>query len=220
MIMATGKEAGFSSEKQIEIALEAIIENGGKASIKAIFKKLENKMNVKGYTLSFQGEQSMRNFVNKVAVEKGLICAYDKTNPGRQVTFRGKKKFEKNISVVKLNNLLPTEENIIKFTEGDVTQVSVNRYERNSEARRDCIDFYGISCKACEFNFEKIYGKPGKDFIHVHHIVPISKIGRNYTINPIKDLVPLCANCHSMIHRTNPIMSVSKLEAIMKLCNN
>jgi 5-methylcytosine-specific restriction enzyme A len=215
--LGTGSEAGFNSNKQIEIALEAIIENGGKASIRHIFNKLESNMNAKGYKLSFQGEQSMRNFVNKIAVEKGLIYKHDKNNPGWCITTRGKRTFLQSISITKLNNLLPTEENVNNFTEGNVKQVIVNKYEREIKARQACVDFYGICCKACGLNFEKVYGEIGKDFIHVHHVVPVSEIGENYKINPIKDLIPLCANCHSMLHRTKPVMSVKKLKIIMQI---
>ena len=50
-------------------------------------------------------------------------------------------------------------------------------------------------------DFENMYGELGKGFIHVHHIVPISMIGKEYKIDPIKDLVPVCPNCHAMLHR-------------------
>ena len=46
-----------------------------------------------------------------------------------------------------------------------------------------------------------MYGELGQGFIHVHHIVPISKIGKEYKIDPINDLVPVCPNCHAMLHR-------------------
>ncbi|MBK9012922.1 MAG: HNH endonuclease [Saprospiraceae bacterium] len=57
----------------------------------------------------------------------------------------------------------------------------------------------------------KKYGGIGKDFIHVHHIVPISKPGEKYEIDPINDLIPVCPNCHSMLHTTNPPLKIEKL---------
>jgi 5-methylcytosine-specific restriction enzyme A len=56
-------------------------------------------------------------------------------------------------------------------------------------------------CKACELNFVERYGEIGKDFIHVHHTKPISAIGKSYKIKPLNDLVPVCPNCHAMLHR-------------------
>ncbi|WP_212749472.1 HNH endonuclease [Acinetobacter bohemicus] len=68
----------------------------------------------------------------------------------------------------------------------------------------------------CGFDFYKTYGVIGQNYIHVHHIIPISKIRKNYQVDPIKDLIPLCANCHAMIHRTTPALSIDKLKEIIK----
>jgi 5-methylcytosine-specific restriction enzyme A len=96
--------------------------------------------------------------------------------------------------------------------EGAIRTVSVNVYERNPEARKKCISFYGWKCMACGFDFEKTYGELGKAFIHVHHIKPLSEIQAEYVIDPINDLRPLCANCHAMVHRVKPALSISQLK--------
>jgi hypothetical protein len=102
-----------------------------------------------------------------------------------------------------------TDEEFIKsssvFIEGYKMPVFVNKYERNLNARRKCIEYYGAVCRACDFDFEREYGGIGKGFIHVHHLIPISQIGELYSINPIKDLIPVCPNCHAMIHKRKPI---------------
>lgn len=66
-------------------------------------------------------------------------------------------------------------------------------------------------------DFEKQYGELGKGFIHVHHIVPISTIGGNYRIDYEKDLVPVCPNCHAMLHRNgqDEILTVEELKIIL-----
>jgi 5-methylcytosine-specific restriction protein A len=87
------------------------------------------------------------------------------------------------------------------YTEGAVTRIEVNRYERDRAARAACIAHHGTICAACGFDFEVIYGKLGRDFIHVHHLREISTLGPDYKINPVTELRPLCANCHSMVHR-------------------
>ncbi|WP_343288006.1 HNH endonuclease [Turicibacter bilis] len=87
------------------------------------------------------------------------------------------------------------------YYEGSVTTVKVNKYERNQEARRKCIEIHGCQCKICGFDFEKTYGEAGKGLIHVHHVVPISSIKEQYQIDYEKDLIPVCPNCHAMIHR-------------------
>jgi 5-methylcytosine-specific restriction protein A len=86
------------------------------------------------------------------------------------------------------------------YPDGAVARVAVNRYERDAEARRACIAHRGTSCAACGFSFEMAYGEVGADFIHVHHVVPASQMGGAYELDPLTDLVPLCANCHAMAH--------------------
>ena len=102
------------------------------------------------------------------------------------------------------------------FPEGAVARIEVNRYERNADARRVCLAFNGTSCAACGFSFEVRYGAVGKDFIHVHHIVPVSQLGPGYQLDPIADLVPLCANCHNIAHLgVRSPRSVSELRGLI-----
>lgn len=103
-----------------------------------------------------------------------------------------------------------------EYLEGSISRVVVNQYERNPEARKACLDFYGSSCAVCGFNFEKVYGNIGKNYIHVHHLKAISEIGKEYSLNPIDDLRPVCPNCHAMIHKTKPPIELSDLKDRMK----
>lgn len=86
------------------------------------------------------------------------------------------------------------------YPDAAVARAAVNRYERDPEARRACIAHRGTNCAACGFSFELAYGEIGADFIHVHHVVPASQLGNGYVLDPLTDLVPLCANCHAMAH--------------------
>lgn len=107
----------------------------------------------------------------------------------------------------------------IEFEEGSVKKVVVNSYERNPKAREQCLKTHGYNCSVCDFNFENIYGEIGRGFIHVHHLKPISSIGKNYTLNPETDLRPVCPNCHSMLHKTNPPLSIEELKLRITLKN-
>ena len=102
------------------------------------------------------------------------------------------------------------------FREGKSKDIAQNRYEMNPEARKRCLTHYGFSCKVCNFNFENNFGEIGKGFIHVHHINQISEIGREYEIDPIKDLIPVCPNCHSMIHSKRPAFTIDEINDIRK----
>ena len=96
--------------------------------------------------------------------------------------------------------------------EGAVSKITVNSYERNPEARRKCLNKWGYSCVVCNFHFQLYYGEIGKGYIHVHHLKPISTIGSEYEIDPVKDLRPVCPNCHAMLHRQNPPLSIDELK--------
>ncbi len=101
--------------------------------------------------------------------------------------------------------------------EGSKKRISVNAYERNPVARKRCIEHYGAKCQVCGFDFEKVYGERGKEYIEVHHIKPLSEIGETYQVDPINDLIPVCSNCHRMIHRDkNNVLSIDDLKEILK----
>ncbi|MFJ5623388.1 HNH endonuclease [Peribacillus loiseleuriae] len=102
------------------------------------------------------------------------------------------------------------------YFEGSVQKVLVNKYERNSKARQDCLKHYGYNCIVCDFNFEKAYGELAKGIIHVHHIKPLHEITNKYEVDPIKDLRPVCPNCHSVIHSRRPQYDIEELREILK----
>lgn len=121
-------------------------------------------------------------------------------------------------------SLLPVEEatdSVSGFEpglpEGAKIRVEVNRYERSPVNRAACIAHYGVSCQVCGFRFSDRYGALGNDYIEVHHRVPVSAMGGAYHLDPIKDLVPVCSNCHAMLHRTQPPASVEAMKAVIKL---
>jgi len=102
------------------------------------------------------------------------------------------------------------------YPEGAVRPVLVNAYERNPAARAECIAYWGARCQVCGFDFEKFYGERGKGYIQVHHLVPISSVGKTYRVDPRQELRPVCANCHAMVHRTIPPMDLDDLKTLVK----
>ncbi|WP_340169122.1 HNH endonuclease [Lacinutrix sp.] len=77
-----------------------------------------------------------------------------------------------------------------------------------------------MSCQVCEFDFEKNFGEIGRGFIHVHHLREISTLRKEYIINPKTDLIPVCPNCHSMLHRKRPAYKISELKQILRISTN
>ncbi|HUX91733.1 MAG TPA: HNH endonuclease [Gallionellaceae bacterium] len=121
-----------------------------------------------------------------------------------------------------LLSLLPTEEDEVETSslgqglpEGALTRVAVNRYERRPANRAAAIAAHGATCIACGFDFALFYGVIGEGFIEVHHRTPVSNMGGSYVIDPVKDLVPLCSNCHQMVHREDPPINAEELRAIL-----
>ena len=100
--------------------------------------------------------------------------------------------------------------------EGALVEVKANKYERNRKAREKCIELKGRKCLVCGRDFEETYGEIGKGFIHVHHLVPTSSIGKEYQLDIEKDLAPVCPNCHYMLHRKNPPYTIEQLRRMMQ----
>jgi len=101
-------------------------------------------------------------------------------------------------------------------TEGRPVEKSYTHYERNLKLRRLCLLSYGCSCQICGFNFEGFYGPIGKHVIQVHHINPLGEIKEEHKVDPIKDMIPVCPNCHVMIHsRRNPCLAVDQIKEMI-----
>lgn len=103
------------------------------------------------------------------------------------------------------------------YFEGHCKTVTVNKYERSSMARRKCIEYHGVDCIICGLNFKERYGDFAEDFIHVHHLKPLYTISKEYVVDYRNDLIPVCPNCHAMIHRLSngENMSVEELRSCL-----
>lgn len=157
----------------------------------------------------------------------GFVYIFYRTDNGSPFTFAGTgrpKSFQQTspvqITWEILNDFdeqaLPKQE-VDRLPEGQKKQITSNSYERNPEARRRCVDHYGFRCAVCSFDFQTKYGELGKDFIHVHHLKPVSEIGELYYVDPIEDLRPVCPNCHAMLHRRKPSLSIDELKEKIRL---
>lgn len=100
--------------------------------------------------------------------------------------------------------------------EGAPLSVELTTYERSAEARRLCIAHYGSQCAACGLEYKDKYGPIGAELIHVHHVTPLAMIGETYQVDPIRDLIPLCATCHHVVHSRTPPYSVDEVQQAIK----
>lgn len=140
-----------------------------------------------------RGEQLLFNNLHKNGLKTTRSLTRPNKNPISLIEFVGSH-FHDNIDIYAGEIDVPED-----TPEGIRKKVYVNRYERDPEERRKCIERYGnkFECIVCGFNFEDKYGEIGRGFIHVHHINPLADNGKDISDN----LIPVCPNCHAMLHR-------------------
>ena len=98
--------------------------------------------------------------------------------------------------------------------EGAVRARLVNWYERDPKNRKAAIKKHGVKCFGCGLKMEDRYGKIARGFIHIHHVKPISTVrGSRPSIN---DLVPLCPNCHAVVHLEKEPLSTDRLKELIR----
>ena len=99
--------------------------------------------------------------------------------------------------------------------EGGKLLVEVNKYERNPEARHQCLQHWSTDCQVCGVDLKTVYGAVGPRLVQVHHKTPLSVVGEEYEVDPIEDLVPVCPNCHMLIHSNRAALSVEEAGTIV-----
>jgi predicted HNH restriction endonuclease len=141
-----------------------------------------------------ENKQKIKTIIKYIKILSGLVA---------QLCEKGERSF-------RLAEEVPDNQ---KLVEGSVCQVTINSYERNPEARTRCIEYYGTNCCICGFNFEKKFGSVAQGFIHVHHLKPLSEIQKEYEVDPIADLRPVCPNCHAIIHLGGKTRSIEEVKS-------
>lgn len=111
-------------------------------------------------------------------------------------------------------------QDVSTYYEGAVETISVNRYERNRKARSECTAYYGCICQACGIDLSEKYGPVATNFIHVHHQTMISTLDKEYEVDPISDLIPLCPNCHAIAHLRKEPYSIQEIKGMIAAQGN
>ena len=104
--------------------------------------------------------------------------------------------------------------------EGRILTVTHQRRERDPKIvkrkKQKIINETGrLACETCGFDFKQSYGAIGEGFAECHHEKPVSKLKRGDTTK-LRDLRIVCANCHRMIHRSKPWLSVAELHDVIQ----
>lgn len=121
----------------------------------------------------------------------------------------------KNVSVISPQNPVAITEEDNDFYEGSINRISIEVRERDAAARRACIAHYGANCFICQFDFGKFYGPEAKGFIHVHHRDMLANRKGATLTDAVKDLVPLCPNCHSVVHLRKDAYEVKEVKRMI-----
>lgn len=198
-----GTDVGLTGADQVHIALSAIAERGGVAQTRDIYTAMEAVLNPKGYTLCKQGKDSLRFFVNTVAVKKNYLYPSDKTSPGWRLTPHGReflsttgtKPAETTINLVQQENPELSEQRELVEVEGyfDAANieearrrvtVSIVQRQGQAEFRRKLLEAYNYQCPVTGCNAESA--------LEAAHIIPYKGVETNYTSNGL----PLRADVH------------------------
>ena len=217
-------------EKDVEFLQKQLIETGNKAISEYINTIVANKklsFNKKLDTIDITKNDTVQNDNKTYTVQETEIL--------KTLNFEEKSNLSDNDNLEHITAKVPTksrhkdnrviikssekliQESTEELFEGVKKTVKVNSYERNPKARQLCVKYWKAICAVCEIDFEKTYGEIGKGFIHVHHLTPVSQIGETYKIDPIIDLIPVCPNCHSMLHKCEPPLTIEELKMKMKI---
>lgn len=114
--------------------------------------------------------------------------------------------------------ILKTSE--LEVREGALLYSFHKTYERNprivnAKKQQILADRGELSCEICDFNFEKVYGELGKNYIECHHIVPLSQYYYQKK-TCLNDLIVICANCHRMLHKSLNRLTPHQLRVKLK----
>lgn len=102
-----------------------------------------------------------------------------------------------------------------RLREGAPQEARVTTYERSPEARARCIAHHGTACVVCGFDFGRQYGPTAEGFTHVHHLTPLGVLRQEHEVDPVRDLRPVCANCHAVIHMDGGCRTIKEVKAMI-----
>jgi len=105
------------------------------------------------------------------------------------------------------------------FPEGKLKERLHKYRERNTAltklVKQEAFSKHGkLECECCEFDFAKTYGVLGNEYIEAHHIIPVSDLHPNGDKTKKEEIALVCANCHRMLHKTRPWLTIEELRSI------
>lgn len=227
---------------EIILAYDLLRENGGKPLKKTdprIIKLSTFLRTHSGHPLNtrpenFRSPSSVRHKINDITSSRPGYPGL--TKKGGTVTELVAEEFDQDMERLRISaamirselqsgRLLPVAEELdeddeFKGAEGGLLFARHQRRERSKKLRSDKIleakrEGRPIACEVCSFDFALVYGERGRDYIEVHHVMPLHESGP--VITSLRDLALLCSNCHRIIHRGNPWLTPQQLKALVQI---
>lgn len=154
-----------------------------------------------------------------ISAAKSISSKYRSLQSEPNLAFENDTKAPKKPIIEDAKTLPDVEEINISVKEGGKRLITHFRRERNprivSEKKTQVLKGSGkLKCEACDFDFTERYGDLGYGFCEAHHKRPLSDSNREIETK-LEDLAILCSNCHRMIHRTKPMMSVDEFKKLL-----
>jgi hypothetical protein len=105
-----------------------------------------------------------------------------------------------------------------EFPEGEAFERRHVARERNPavirRAKALAMKKGALTCRVCTFDFQKRYGRVGHGFIEGHHTIPVKDLSPGATTK-VTDIALVCANCHRMLHRKRPWLTMDQLKELV-----
>lgn len=194
--------------------LQAVRRNGGLATAKRMLQPRNKAQRAGLDRLLEAGKPELT--LESIVLQPRFAKLFTKEELGEAAKRLGRFVEEARTAKQQRERLYPDELELGRtYSEGAKRQVRVNAYERDPRARRVCIAHHGLLCAACGLDFEDRYGVLGRGFIHVHHVRPLAEKGVAEKVDPRSDLIPVCPNCHAMLHREELALSIAQLRSIL-----
>ncbi|MDC3272859.1 HNH endonuclease [Hyphomicrobiales bacterium] len=232
------KNEGITTTTELQEELSKMLNPSGE-DLDILKNRQDNKFSQKVRNLKSHNTFEILGYAEYINSEKGRTGHFKITDAGKKalnnnrdsLAYLTNNAFKYVDTLNELEKLTKPESKYQLFdenvyiTEGETHYVGSNKYKRSKKLRTAAVEFYqnkngNISCSICSFDFEKTYGYPGKEYIEMHHLKPISMFESEdmaKIINEaIENLVPVCANCHRVIHRKSPPYEISDLKEFYK----
>lgn len=171
----------------------------------------QDSTDVKKENQGFQYHKDLQDEIKNVFPDNDAYIEihFDRRNPLEVII----------IPVIKESYNIKLLEEDFEVKEGEITEETRKVIKRCNtiikKAKKNFIREHGsLYCEICGFDFSKVYGELGKDFIEGHHKNPLcERNGQEMT--KIDDIALVCSNCHRMLHRKDN-MSVESLKNMIQ----